>query len=61
MAIFLLEQSEMSQREYGAFLDLSIGAQFGHVTNGISYRATLRYYDAQGNLLDEVVREEIWE
>jgi len=61
LAIVQLEQTELSSKEYAAFEDLSIGALFGDVTNGISYRATLRYYDAEGRLLDEVVREVLWD
>lgn len=60
LAIFLLAQSEPDQGEFEAFNTLSTGAVFGNAVNGISYRATLRYYDAQGRLLDEVVREKMW-
>jgi len=60
LAIFLLAQSEPDLREFEAFNALSTGAVFGNAVNGISYRATLRYYDAGGRLLDEVVREMFW-
>ena len=60
LATFLLAQSQPDQREFEAFNALSTGAVFGKAVNGISYRATLRYYDAGGKLLDEVVREMFW-
>ena len=58
-ASFVLDFSDSTALEFGMLQDLR-SVITSDVSDMLSYRATLRYYDAEGNLLDEVVREEIW-